>query len=162
MAAAATLLALLAGDAMAGSEKNYIWRGWRMSEADYAIVHARPVDPTDNDFYLVCRGGRGRVEIAIRSWQRDGYGLETEADIPTVFLFGSKRIPAKAAFRGPSEMLGGIAIHYAFERDDPVLAAVVRGEPFRVLLPRVTTQRFAPAEARRFFAEMAAHCKGGT
>jgi hypothetical protein len=156
------LFVLFAAAAKAGAEKNYVWIGWRMTDADYAIAHSLPKDPTDNDFYLVCHGGRDQVDLALRSLSSGGYRIETETDLPTTFVFGKKRIAAKAALRGPSEMLEGIVVEYTFERDDAVLAAIARGEAFRVVLPKVTTQLFGPRMARAFFAEMASRCKGGS
>ena len=161
------LIVLFVNDAMAGSEKRYIWFGWRMTDTEYAIVHALAKDPTDNDFYLICRGGHDRVDLAIRAISSGGYGgpryaSDIETDIPTTFVFGKKRIAVNAAMRGPEEMLGGISIQFGFERDDPVLAAIARGEPFRVVLPKTTTQLFAPKAARPFFEEMATHCKVGS
>ena len=44
----------------------------------------------------------------------------------------------KAALRGPEEMLGEVHVEYVFERNDPVLTAIARGEPFRVVLPKQT------------------------
>jgi hypothetical protein len=156
------LFVLFGAAATAASEKDYVWTGWRMTDADYAIAHSLPKDPTDNDFYLVCHGGRDQVDLAIRSLTSGGYRLESETGLPTTFVFGKKRIAAKAVLRGPSEMLGGIVVEYTFERDDPVLAAIAHGKAFRVVLPKVTTQLFAPRMARAFFAEMASRCKRGS
>ena len=69
---ATALLLWLAAAATAGSEKDYVWIGWRMTDADYAIVHSLPKDPADSDFYLVCHGGRDQVDLAIRSLQSGG------------------------------------------------------------------------------------------
>ncbi len=162
----ATLIVLFVSAAVAGSEKRYTWFGWRMTDTEYAIVHALPKDPTDNDFYLICRGGHDHVDLSIRAIRSGGYGgpryvSDIETNIPTTFVFGKKRIAVNAAMRGPEEMLGGISIQYGFGRDDPVLAAIARGEPFRVVLPKTTTQLFAPKAARPFFEEMAFHCKVG-
>jgi hypothetical protein len=156
------LFVLFATAAAAGSEKDYAWVGWRMTDSDYAIAHSLPKDPTDNDFYLVCRGGQNQVDVSIRSWENGKYDLETETNLPTTFVFGKKRIAAKAALRGPSEMLGGTVVQYVFDRDEPVLESIARGEAFRVVLPKVTTQLFGPRMARRFFAEMAVRCKRGS
>jgi hypothetical protein len=160
------LLALFVSIATAGSETHYTWLGWRMTDTEYAIVHSVPKDPTDNDFYLVCQGGRDQVHLAIRALSSGGYGgpgyaNDIETDFPTTFEFGKKRIAVNAALRGPAEMLGGIHVEYVFERDDPVLAAIARGEPFRVVLPKTTAQLFDPKAARRFFEAMASHCKVG-
>jgi len=162
----AALLALCVTVATSASETRYTWLGWRMTDTEYAIVHSLPKDPTDNDFYLVCQGGRDRVDIAIRALRSGGYGgpryaHDTETDFPTSFVFGRKHIPVKAALRGPEEMLGGVHVEYVFERNDPVLAVIARGEPFRVVLPKTTTQLFEPKAAGRFFDEMASHCKVG-
>ena len=137
-----------------------------MTDTEYAIVHALRKDPTDNDFYLICRGGHNQVDLAIRALRSGGYrgpryAYDTETDFPTTFLFGEKRMPVNAASRGPEEMLGGVHVEYVFERNDPVLAAIARGEPFRVVLPKTTTQLFEPKAAGRFFDEMASHCKVG-
>jgi hypothetical protein len=51
-------------------------------------------------------------------------------------------------------MLGGVRVQYSLARDDPILAAIARGEPFRVEMPKTKTQLFAPKPATRFFAEM--------
>jgi hypothetical protein len=48
-------------------------------------------------------------------------------------------------------MLRGVSIRYAFDRDrfvrgdGPILAAIVRGDPFRIELPKTEMQRFSPA-----------------
>jgi len=157
--AACAALVMLATGAMAGSEKQYIWYGWRMTNADYAIVHALPKDPTESDFYLVCHGGRDQVDLGIRAIKSGGYALEDESDVPTTFNFGKTKIPLKAWRRTAAEMLGGINVDYLIDRDSPVLTAIARGEPFRIALPKTTTQIFMPKAARRFFIEMAAHCK---
>jgi len=137
-----------------------------MTDTEYAIVHALRKDPTDNDFYLICRGGHNQVDLAIRALRSGGYGgpryaHDTETDFPTTFVFGKKRMPVNAASRGPEEMLGGNHVEYHFERDDRVLATIARGEPFRVVLPKTTTQLFEPKAARPFFEEMATNCKVG-
>jgi hypothetical protein len=155
---AATLTVLFVTAATAGSQAHYIWRGWASASTDYMIVHSPPKKTTDNDFYLICHGS-GQVGLTLRAFQSGGYALETETDVPTTFVFGRRRIAMTAALRGPDEMLGGVSVQYVFERDDPVLTAIARGEPFRVVLPKTTTQRFAPKAAKRFFADMAAHCK---
>jgi len=156
---AAALVLLFAATATAGTEKQYVWYGWRMTATDYVVVHALPKDPTENDFYLVCRGGRDQVNLSIRGLNSGGYALEEDNNLPTTFVFGKKKIPFEAWTRGPAEMLGGINIDYMIDRDDPVLAAIARGEPFRIVLPKATTQLFAPKPAKRVFREMAAHCK---
>lgn len=155
----AALLLLFASPATAGTEKQYVWYGWRMTATDYVIVHALPKDPTENDFYLVCHGGRDQVSLSIRGVNSGGYALEEDKNLPTTFVFGKKKIGVESGTRGPAEMLGGINIDYLMDRDDPVLAAIARGEPFRVVLPKATTQLFAPKPAVRVFREMAAHCK---
>lgn len=154
---AAILLSLTA--AAAGDEKAYVWRGWMRTATDYMIVHSLPKDGTENDFYLVCHGGREHIDVSIRGIASGGYGEESETDVTTTFVFGKKRVPVTAANRGPAEMLGGISISYVLERNAPVLAAIARGEPFRIELPKVKTQLFSPKDAVRFFREMAAHCK---
>lgn len=156
---AVAFVLLFASVATAGTEKQYVWYGWRMTATDYVIVHALPKDPTENDFYLVCHGGRGQVSLSIRGLNSGGYALEEDKNMPTTFVFGKKKIPLEAGARGPAEMLGGINIDYLIDRDDPVFVAIARGEPFRIVLPKATTQLFAPKPAVRVFREMAAHCK---
>ncbi len=152
-------IALTAAAAAAGSPAALPLVRLAHDRADYAIVHAVPKDPTDNDFYLVCHGGRDQIDLTIRAVDKGGYGLETETGQTTAFVFGRKRIPATATLRGPNEMLGGITIQYSIGRGDPVLAAIARGEPFSVALAKTTSQLFSPEPARRFFEQMAAHCK---
>lgn len=152
-------IALAARAAAAGAPARYDWYGWRMTDVDYAIVHALPKHPTDNDFYLVCHGGRDQIDLTIRAVNKGGYGPETETGQTTAFVFGRTRIPVTATLRGPNEMLGGITIQYSIGRRDPVLAAIARGEPFHVALAKATSQLFSPQPARRFFAQMIAHCK---
>lgn len=155
----AALLLLFASPATAGTETQYVWYGWRMTATDYVIVHALPKDPTENDFYLICYGGRDQVKLSIRGLNSGGYALEEDKNLPTTFVFGKKKIPFEAWTRGPAEMLGGINIDYMIDRDDPVFVAIAHGEPFRIVLPKATTQLFVPKPAVRVFREMAAHCK---
>lgn len=155
---AAACAACISSTASAGPDKNYVWRGWKMTDTDYAIVHALPKDPLDNDFYLICYGKRGEMDLDIRALDAGGYKLEAEKDVPTVFVIGKTRLPVTAAGRGPAEN-GGISMTYRLTPDSPVVAAMTRGEAFRVELPKAGTQLFSPKSAVRFFKEMASHCK---
>ena len=143
---------------------NYIWFGWRMTPTDYAIVHGKDKDPTNNDFYLVCKGKTGEIELSVRARNSGGYKSDMAGmdGVPTIFVFTKERFPAKA-FLGPSEMLGGVSIRFTFDRGkfgrEPVLAAIARGEPFRVQLPKAKTQLFSPLPAKQFFIEMTSSCK---
>ncbi len=139
-----------------------------MTPTDYAVVHGKNNDPTNNDFYLVCKGASGLIELNVRSVDAGGYrsvmaGID---DVPTTFEFDKAKFPAKA-FVGPSEMLGGISIRYNFDRAEfgrggvPILAAMARGEPFRVQLPKAKTQLFSPEPAKQFFIALRSSCKAG-
>jgi len=147
---------------------DYTWYGWRMTPTDYAIVHGKNNDPTDNDFYLVCKGESGVIELYVRSINSGGYKSNMAGidGVPTAFVFTKERFPAKA-FLGPSEMLGGVSIRYTFDRAKfsrggvPILVAIARGEPFRVQLPKVKTQLFSPEPAKQFFIELTSSCKAG-
>lgn len=96
----------------------------------------------------------------------DGYKSDMAGidDVPTTFVFAKERHPAKALL-GPSEMLGGVSVRYILDRDrftrgeDPILAALARGEPFRVELLKTKTQLFSPKPARSLFVAMASFCK---
>jgi hypothetical protein len=145
--------------ALAAPAEKYLWYGWRMSDNEYAIVHAKFHDPTDNDFYLTCKQGSGSVELDLRAIDAGGYKDDALAEVATTFVFGAKRMPATADLVGPAEMLGGVAVQYAFNLDDPILATVARGEPFTVELPKTKTQIFAPQAVEKSFAEMNAFCK---
>jgi hypothetical protein len=144
----------------------YTWFGWRVTPTDYAVVHGKNNDPTENDFYLVCKGESGLIELNIRATNSGGYKSDMAGldDVPTTFVFTKEHYPEKASL-GPSEMLGGISIRYTFNRDsftrgdDPILAAIARGEPFRVETPKTKTQLFSPMPARQFFGEMTSSCK---
>jgi hypothetical protein len=56
-------------------------------------------------------------------------------------------------------------LRYIFNRDsfthgdDPILAAIARGEPFRVETPKTKTQLFSPVPAKQFFGDMTSSCK---
>jgi hypothetical protein len=116
--------------AAAASAGKYAWYGWRMTPTDYAIVHAKPHDPTESDFYLVCKGAAGGIGLNVRALNGRGYKSESVTDVPTNFVFPQRHYPATAGLLGPGEMLGGVAVLYSFARDDPI------GEPFRVVLPK--------------------------
>lgn len=148
-----------ASTAQAGPEKNYIWRGWEMTAIDYMIVHALPKEPSDNDFYLICYGKRGEIELDIRGIRSGGYKLESETQVPTTFVFGKTRLPEIAVMRGPAEMNGGISITYSLAPDSPVIAAIARGQSFYVELAKAKTQIFSPKPAMHFFQAMAKHCR---
>ncbi len=161
----AALLALTAfadctaSTAQAGSEKNYIWRGWEMSATDYIIAHALPKEPSNNDFYLICYGKRGEIDLDIRGIARGGYKTESETQVPTTFVFGKIRMPVTAVTRGPADSLSGITTVYSLAPDSPVIAAIARGESFYVELAKAKTQIFSPKPAMGFFKAMAKHCK---
>jgi hypothetical protein len=162
--AMAALAMSVCGDA-SGAEK-YAWYGWRMTPTDYAIVHGIAKDPTENDFYLVCGGESGTIELSVRAVNSGGYKSDAAGapEVTTTFVFAKER-HRKSALVGPSEMLGGVSIRYVFDRDrfvrgdDPILAAIARGNPFRIELPKTKTQRFSPKAVQPLFVAMKAFCK---
>jgi hypothetical protein len=148
--------------ATAAAASNYTWFGWQMTDTDYAIAHGTSNDPTDNDFYLICKGGQHDVELDVRAVHGTGYKGQGANNVPTTFAFADKRLAATAFLVGPEEMLGGVSIQYMLGRDDPILAAIAQGAPFTVQLPKIKSQIFSPAPAAQFFVEMTSFCKPGS
>jgi hypothetical protein len=150
---------LLASPAAAGSGKNYIWRVVPGMDDDTTIVHGAPKDELDNDFMLVCHGGANQVALTLRLLSSGEHGGGSDSNAPTTFVFGGKRIPIYADSLDASEVPGGVAIEYTMKRNDPVLAALARGEAFVIVTPKSTTRPFSPKGAAKYFEEMARRCK---